>query len=291
MSFYKNRLSILLIGLFILTVVYTLWVGPHRFKVWFNRKRAEFASLDIGESLPVVPIKSRVAQPDGMVQVYVPAGKFMIGSDDPDDKKSNPVHVVYLDAYWVDQTEVSRGMYNVCVRASGCPPIRKQHDPSIDDPAYSMYPVIYIKWEYAQMYCHWAGRRLPTEAEWEKAARGTDGRLFPWGDSPPTIALANFNNNIGGLMPVDRYPLGASPYGALNMAGNVREWVSDWYEPFYYRRSSGINPPGPETGTTKSLRGGSFLDDERQLRAFNRFNHDPGSPGNNRGFRCVESAP
>jgi formylglycine-generating enzyme required for sulfatase activity len=291
MSFFKGKLFKIAAGLFVLIVGCILWIGPHHLKVWFNHARAEIASTNVGKTSPYVPVESKIAQADGMIQVYVPAGEFLMGSDDKDDRKSNPSHAIYLGAYWIDQTEVSRGMYNVCVNAHGCAPIRKQRDPYIDDPAYSNYPVVYIKWEYAQAYCIWAGRRLPTEAEWEKAARGTDGRIFPWGDTPPTISLANFNNNIGELTPVDHYLLGASPYGALNMAGNVREWTLDWYAPFYYRHSPAINPSGPETGDTKSLRGGSFLDDERQLRTFNRFDHEPNSPGGNRGFRCAESVP
>jgi formylglycine-generating enzyme required for sulfatase activity len=291
MSYSKNTIVGLIVGLFIASMGYVLWMGHHQLKIWFNHTRAEIASLDMGKSSPCTPIKSKISPVDGMVEVYVPAGNFTMGSDDRDDRKSNPPHLVHLNAFWVDQTEVSRGMYNVCVRAGACPSIPEHRDPHVDDPAYSNYPVIYIKWQYAQRYCAWAGRKLPTEAEWEKAARGTDGRLFPWGDSQPTLSLANYNNNIGELMPVDRYPLGASPYGALNMAGNAREWTLDWYAPFYYRTSPDTNPTGPETGETKSLRGGSFLDDERQLRVFNRFQHEPGSPGNNRGFRCVESVP
>ena len=294
MSFLKNRWVGIATGLCLLVVGFVLWAGPHQIKVWLNRKRAEVASLGMGwawSSSTVEPVRSRVSPLDGMIQVYVPAGDFPMGSDDPDDRKSNPTHVIYLDAYWVDKTEVSRGMYNLCVQAQACTPVRAQRDPLIDDPAYSQYPVVHIPWSYAVTYCAWAGRRLPTEAEWEKAARGTDGRLYPWGDSPPTISLANFNGNVGEALPVDRYPRGASPYGALNMAGNVREWTLDWYDWFYYRGSPAVNPQGPETGTARSLRGGAFLDDGRQLRAFNRFNHEANSPGSNRGFRCVESAP
>jgi formylglycine-generating enzyme required for sulfatase activity len=214
-----------------------------------------------------------------------------MGGDAQEAQKNRPQHTVELAAFWIDQTEVTNAMYAACVAERNCPkPFDESVNPYYGKPKYDNYPVVYITWRGAQKYCEWAGRRLPTEAEWEKAARGTDGRAYPWGNEPPTMSLANFDNAIGEPMPVDSYPLGASPYGALNMAGNVREWVADWFHEMYYLVSPLQNPLGPEQGDARSLRGGSYLDDANEIRTFNRFFHPPDSPGLNRGFRCVSDA-
>ncbi|HEX2697256.1 MAG TPA: SUMF1/EgtB/PvdO family nonheme iron enzyme [Anaerolineales bacterium] len=227
-----------------------------------------------------------------MTLIYIPAGEFTMGSNESGIPKSQPEHRVYLDAYWIDKTEVSNAMYLLCVADRKCTiPVQETINPYIQNPFYANYPVVYVRWHDARDYCAWAGRRLPTEAEWEKAARGTDGRIYPWGNEPPNPSLANFDYNLGVAMPVDRYPLGASPYGVLNMAGNVREWIKDWYSSTYYSDSPSENPPGPDTGHHRSLRGGSFMDDEREIRIFNRFDHSPTSTGIDRGFRCAMSEP
>ena len=249
------------------------------------------ASYDWGADLPVTPVDVRVSPADGMTQVFVPEGKFPMGTGDSDVQKNRPKHSVFLSAFWIDQTEVTNAMYALCVEAGMCTyPVDNGSNPYYGNSRYANYPVVYVTWNAADNYCRWAGRRLPTDAEWEKAARGTDQRLYPWGNEPPNPSLANFDMNIGAPLPVDRYPLGASPYGALNMAGNVREWVSDWFNEFYYLASPRENPLGPSAGETKSLRGGSYLDDANEIRVFNRFFHPPGSPGINRGFRCASDA-
>jgi formylglycine-generating enzyme required for sulfatase activity len=255
-----------------------------------RRVRAEIASLDGGADLPVTPVATRTSSADGMAQVLVPAGEFRMGTDEKGSQKNRPVHRVMLPAFWVDQTEVTNAMYEKCVEAKACPPPFVGINPFYGKSKYENHPVVYVTWDNADAYCQWAGRRLPTEAEWEKAARGTDGRIYPWGNDPPDESRANFDLNLGAPLPVDRYPLGVGPYGALNMAGNVREWVSDWFHELYYLVTPFDNPPGPESGEAKSLRGGSYLDDASQIRVFNRFFHPPESPGLNRGFRCVSDA-
>jgi formylglycine-generating enzyme required for sulfatase activity len=203
--------------------------------------------------------------------------------------KASPQHPVYLDAYWIDQTEVTNRMYVSCVEAGACwlPILSEDLNPYYDNPRYDNYPIVYINWDEAVQYCTWANRRLPTEAEWEKAARSTDGREYPWGDEKPNSKLLNYQDNIGTPLPVDRYPSGASPYGVLNMAGNVREWVADWYYNNTYQANHDLNPLGPETGTVRSMRGGHFSDSWQQVTVYNRFSHEPDSAGLARGFRCA----
>ena len=177
-----------------------------------------------------------------------------------------PQHTVYLDAYSIDKYEVANARYQACVDAGGC---TAPHDPSsatrtsyYGNPDYAGYPVINVDWGQAETFCAWEGKRLPTEAEWEKAARGTDGRIYPWGNQNPTCDLANGvvqgKRCVGDTSPVGSYAAGASPYGVMDMAGNVWEWVNDWYDENYYSHSPASNPPGPATGDTRVLRGGSW---------------------------------
>ena len=252
--------------------------------------RAEIASFDWGAGLPVAPEATRVSPTDGMVQVFVPAGEFQMGTNEKNAQKNRPAHRVTLPAFWIDQTEVPNEAYALCVEAGACSNPGGAANPFFGKSKYNRHPVVYVSWNAADAYCRWAGRRLPTEAEWEKAARGTDGRIYPWGNDPPDERLANFDLNLGASLPVDRYPLGASPYGALNRAGNVREWVSDWFHEFYYIVSPRETPLGPPSGDHKSLRGGSYLDGKSEIRSFNRFSHEPLSGGINRGFRCASNA-
>jgi len=237
------------------------------------------------------PVDFKVSKWDGMPQVFVPEGEFPMGTDNKSFTPSYPQHMVYLNAYWIDQTEVTNGMYANCVASGVCEEYVYDLDgynSRYSDRAHSDFPVNYVDWDNANTYCLWVNRRLPTEAEWEKAARGTDGRIYPWGNDPPNQNLMNFNMYLGVPVAVDRYWQGSSPYGALQMAGNLREWVADWFDPSYYRYSPFYNPTGPLSGTDKSLRGGSYLDDARSSFSFNRLRHDPDSAGANRGFRCAQ---
>jgi len=257
------------------------------------------------ESNNLVIGSSQVSPIDGMVQMYVPAGNFIMGWNGG-KLDEQPERKVYLDAFWIDQTEVTVGQYRMCVAAGVCghpqqgvhhmrnsSEMRRSY---YDNEEYFDFPVIFVNWSQAQTYCEWTGRRLPTEAEWEKAARGTDGRLYPWGNEEPNPSLLNYDGNIGDTTQVGSYPAGASPYGALDMAGNVWEWVQDWYDKDYYKESPRRNPTGPETGLFFIERGGSYKKSERPVRTTYRHWYIPPLVGNHvvshsyDGFRCAESA-
>ena len=226
--------------------------------------------------------------PEGSM-VVVPSGEFMMGSP-TGDSDEQPAHKVYLDAFSLDVYEVTVGQYAAFLQAKG---IDSPSDwKTMNQPAHQKWPVVNIDWADAFAYCKWAGKRLPTEAEWEKAARGTDGRLYPWGNEPPTPLHANFGktewNNHGVLAPVGAFEAGKSPYGIYDMAGNVWEWVNDWYDYNYYKSSPSQNPTGPSTGGTKVIRGGSWYSNPRAMRSANRSLISPTDQGLN-GFRCAKT--
>jgi formylglycine-generating enzyme required for sulfatase activity len=209
-----------------------------------------------------------------MPQVYVPEGTFRMGGMDarsaPDER---PAHDVTLHGYWVDQLEVTNAMYILCVKAGVCkPPVdfKSQRRPEyFNNPEFNDYPVVYVTWGQAKSYCEWAGRRLPTEAEWERAARGDDWRTFPWGEDKADGLRANYNMLVGDTSRVGTYPLGASPFGVLDMAGNVAEWTNDYYSAAYYANlTETFNPLGPETSASlrRVVRGGSLGDAEINIR-------------------------
>ena len=222
----------------------------------------------------------------GLEWVTVPAGEFTMGSNDSGDEQ--PIHQVYLSEYQIARHPVTNAQYELFVKANSYAAPKHWKNKKIP-PGKENHPVVNVSWKDAQTFCAWAGVRLPTEAEWEKAARGTDGRKYPWGNEPPTEELCNFNSNVGDTTPIGSYPKGASPYGVLDMAGNVWEWVNDWYDEKYYSVSPSVNPQGPASGTRRVLRGGSWLVNDHYVRSADRVNYIPDIWGDLFGFRCVRS--
>ena len=265
--------------------------------------------------MQAITIQTQVSAQDQMEMVFVPAGKFMMGSQPDDDEayaSEKPAHEVYLDAFWIDRSEVTNAQYALCVSSGMCEPptafgVEKKNSNTYSwyygNPEYDHFPVVYVDWEAAENYCEWAGRRLPTEAEWEKAARGTDQRWYPWGNENVRGSLVNLADRGTGqaysynlvedgyndTSPAGNYPEGASPYGAYDMAGNVWEWVSDWYGRTYYSASPSENPNGPETGTLKVLRGGSYNNGNWAIRTTTRSYLGPLYAYGYVGFRCALS--
>jgi serine/threonine protein kinase len=241
-----------------------------------------------------------ISNKDGMTLVYVPAGEFTMGSDSGDFNEK-PIHTVYLDAFWIDQTEVTNAIYAKCVQDSKC--VQPKVTTYYNDANYASHPVVYVSWNDAKAYCSWADRRLPTEAEWEKAARGQDGTIYPWGnifdgkllnfcDTNCPIFWANpsFDDGYADVAPVGSYPSGKSMYDVLDMAGNVWEWVADWYSNLYYAGSPASNPLGPVSGQYRVLRGGSHQEQSVDVRSSNRDGSEPSLASLDRGFRCGMNA-
>jgi len=278
---------------------------------------------------PTVPAAlgdTRTRPVDGMVMVYVPSGEFTMGSDYLARRSGqemcraykretaiatcgpaafadeSPAHPVALDGFWLDRTEVTNGQYRRCVEAGAC--TRPAESGSYTrgsyygDSAYDNYPVIWITPQQGADYCSWVGARLPTEAEWEYAARGPAGWLFPWGDEFDGRRLnycdancaagpndAAVDDGYADTAPVGSFPDGSSWCGALDMAGNVREWVADWYGTYPAERQ--VNPAGPAAGAARIPRGGSWLDTPDDVRSTNRGGNEPDYTRHKVGFRCA----
>ena len=225
--------------------------------------------------------------------VKIQGGEFAMGSNEHSDE---PLHNVVLDSFMIDKYEVSNARFKDFMKATGHPAPAYWDDPRLNKPKQ---PVVGVSWNDATAFCKWDGKRLPTEAEWERAAKGPSGdKHYPWGHTLDP-KKANYGQNVGHTEPVDSYPDGVSGFGVYNMAGNVFEWVSDWYGPKYYKDSPALNPQGPDKGynfanqgPVKVLRGGSWLAPETSLHTSHRFWNQPenNSYGVGLGFRCAKSA-
>jgi formylglycine-generating enzyme required for sulfatase activity len=289
-----------------------LWFGT-----WGGVNRFRPAVPPTDTPVPLTATLAPSASPD---MVYVPAGEFIMGSTAAqvdyalalcneyvgDCQRSwfedeQPQHTVYLDAFYINKTEVTNAQYRACVEDGACD--APSDTTYYDNASYAQHPVVYVRWNDADAYCRWAGKRLPTEAEWEKAAQGTDGRVYPWGDTFEGSKLnfcdkncskewreASVDDGYADTAPVGSYPAGASPYGALDMAGNVSEWVADWYDSGYYSQSPGRNPPGPDSGWERLLRGGSWDDAADIVRRANRYWITPDYRNSYGGFRCARDS-
>jgi formylglycine-generating enzyme required for sulfatase activity len=240
---------------------------------------SEAARLHLKAQLTVSPTS---AQPVSMV--FVPPGEFVLGNN-----------TVYLDAFWIDKTEVTNGMYARCVQAGQCNApasnASRTRESYYGNAEFDHHPVILVSWADANAYCTWAGGRLPTEAEWEKAARGTDGRPYPWGDLDPPGAGDLLNFQAQDTAQVGLFPAGASPYGALDMAGNVSEWVADWLDQDYYSDPPPFNPLGPDSGQYRVWRGGSWANiSPERIQTYSRTGNLPTDTSSGIGFRCARDA-
>lgn len=253
---------------------------------------------------------------DGMTSVYIPEGTFLRGGlDGVADVNESPTEKVTLSGFWMDKLEVTNGMYLLCVQAGVCGlphyyaqilTKSKTRPEYFRNSEFNDYPVVYVGWGDADAYCKWAGRRLPSEAEWEYSARGGFPSLntFPWGDNQPDGSYANFNYNVGDTQRVGSYPAGISPFGILDMAGNVAEWVNDFYDGDYYSQHSVLNPSGPIARGNfyaRIVRGGSFGDPWQYVRVSKRSSvmGHPSQPNGSEkfygtsadtiGFRCASN--
>lgn len=236
-----------------------------------------------------------VSELDPVPMVTIPAGTFTMGSavgKGRDDER--PQREVHLDAFAIDQVEVTNERYLAFVNASGHrnPPNPYGNGMLVSAKGIEQLPVVQVTWYDAKAYCSWAKKRLPTEAEWEKAARGSDGRLYPWGNDPATPTRALFDIEWNGeqtMRPVGSTPAGDSPYGVKDMSGNAREWVEDWYAPDYYKDAPARNPTGPDKGVVRSIRGGSWHSPVWDIGAASRGRGGFALQTHGTGFRCVRS--
>ncbi len=244
---------------------------------------------------PSTPYPAKITVPPDLVMRLVQASDFTVGSNNGGNDEK-PTHVVYLDDYYIDEYEITNARYKACLVAGVCKLPKENmsstHPNYFGNSMFGNFPVIYVDWNMAKTYCEWRGARLPTEAEWEKAARGTDGRTYPWGEEL-NCNLANYgkgdNTCKGDTTAVGSYKDGQSPYDVYDMAGNVSEWVADWYQFDYYATlvDNFANPLGPDSGIVRVVRGGSWSINDNDIRSSNRNGYSPLTSTDYIGFRCA----
>ncbi|MBS0150657.1 MAG: SUMF1/EgtB/PvdO family nonheme iron enzyme [Nitrospira sp.] len=275
-------------------MAFRVWIGTATFSILFSI----FVFFAEAQSLQAV-----IAPPKGKdhaPMVEIPSGSFPMGvppGDRDGGRDEYPRHEVFLDPFLIDQFEVTNGRYIEFVKSTGhrvpqnpTHPTRNLWQDDTITESVAERPVINVDWFDADAYCKWAGKRLPTEAEWEKAAKGTSDRRFPWGNVEPTAKHLNYNQRWIGektLMPVGSYEAGKSPYGVYDVVGNVWEWVNDWYDARYYEKSPSKNPTGPQEGTKKVIRGAGWQNETPTVRIFTRVDSDPTMRNESTGFRCA----
>ena len=282
------------------------------------------ACVPIATAAPIPP-PTEITDDKGVEMRLVPQGEFTMG-DSPDNAYDEcmrldghcmttfndeaPPHQVYLDAYYLDTYEVTNKLYKACVDAGWWRCTAPGHNEPAEnfsdhygDSQFDSYPVVDVTWSQARAYCEWRGARLPTEAEWEKAARGTDGRAYPWGsvfDGTKTnfcdknckgVSNSQYDDGYAEAAPVGSYPQGVSPYGIYDLAGNVMEWTADWYDENYYSNSPSSNPQGPAVGQDRTLRDGSWRYSGNNVRSADRSWSPPRNFMDDLGFRCARSVP
>jgi len=247
------------------------------------------------------PLGNEILGKDGAPMILIPGGSFTMGGDqDEDDEK--PAHRVYLNVFYMDKHEVTTSRYAKFLQATGREKPFKWNE--ADLPRDGDRPVVGVSWEDAHAYCRWAGKRLPTEAEWEKAARGTDRRRYPWGNEDPTANHGNFDRGFKWkgyptLSVVGSFESGKSSFGVYDLSGNVSEWTADWYASRYYRASPVLNPGGPslpekadpfslDFSRRKVVRGASWVSGPKGMRSTIRAGSGPQSQHGDVGFRCAQ---
>lgn len=278
----KGRILLyVLIPILLLTggwVLFNSRIRPHHYQLLFPYSIFHAADLALTETR---------SGADGRLRIRIPEGSASVGKDDY-------AEVIDLDGFWIDQTPVTVGAYKKYVSETGAlaPRYRDEYSKYWLEKEYELFPVVFVSWGQAEEYCEYYGGHLPTEAQWEKAARGPEGIVLYWDDSGKAFDQANYDDFYSGMVPAGWLPKGKTLYGVLDMAGNVREWVLDWLyaadqpvDTADWQEIRDRECPFPEAG--RILKGGSFVDDVSHLRLFRRDAHEPGSPGLSRGFRCV----
>lgn len=290
-----------IIGL--LLAIFTLVFGDNIYqqitgRSIFQMSPSEATEEPINAEAASSELPTEVTDTKGVQMVLIPAGEFAMGSNNGYNIEQ-PVHTVYLNSYYMDVYEVANTLYQACVTAGVCtPPFKIEsytRSSYYSNSQYDNYPVINVDWNQAKTYCEWRGARLPTEAEWEKAARGIDGRTYPWGEGID-CSYANYDDCTKDTAPVGSYEKGKSPYGLYDMAGNVGEFVKDWYSENYYSNSPSRNPQGPASGQYKIVRGGGWGVPHEEALVRSSFRQWAGPTNissfddSSRGFRCAHDA-